>query len=154
MLVTSIFSFSNNVFKRRLCQGRYKCDKELIYSPHPQKETEKIQAKQKGTCLALSSRPWNKSATVNNAIRRASCRHLSLHTLSHHKFSASSKLRVFAADNFNVTPNFEFVFPLDGKHYGKMEKMLIISIFSFFHNVFKKAFSTRVSKVVIFKVKR
>ena len=50
------------------------------------------------------------------------------------KFLDWSKLKAFADDKISA----EIFFGMGQKHCGKREKMLVTSIFSFFHNVFKR----------------
>ena len=48
-----------------------------------------------------------------------------------------SKFKAFANDKIIKTQKFKFAFEKSTKHCAKKEKMLVTSIFSFFHNVFK-----------------
>ena len=57
------------------------------------------------------------------------------------KILALSKLKAFADDKINVTQNINFVFHRLKKALWEKEKILVTSIFSLFHNVFKRPFS-------------
>ena len=56
----------------------------------------------------------------------------------HDKISDGSKLKAFAGDKINRTLKQKFFFWVGKKTLWEKEKMLVTSIFSFFHNVFKR----------------
>ena len=53
-------------------------------------------------------------------------------------FLGCSKLKAFADDKINVNEKIEICFGKDRKTLWEKEKMLVTSIFSFSHNVFKR----------------
>ena len=54
------------------------------------------------------------------------------------KFLDRTKFKVFAAKNFTIAKIITSVFDRVEKYCGKKKKMLVTSIFSFSHNVFKE----------------
>ena len=65
------------------------------------------------------------------------------------KFQACPKLKAFADNKSNVTQNVKLVFHRIENIVGKEEKCWLPAFFFFFCSVFKKAFSSSASKVVI-----
>ena len=61
-----------------------------------------------------------------------------LNSLPNDKILDWSKWKAFADDKLNVTENLKFVLGRVENIAGKGEKMLVTSIFSFFHHVFKR----------------
>ena len=58
--------------------------------------------------------------------------------LPNDKILGQFKLKAFADDKINVAENFKFVLERVENMVGKKEKMLVTSILSFSHNVFKR----------------
>ena len=56
---------------------------------------------------------------------------------------AWSKLKAFADEKINVTEKMEILYRMRKKRLREKEKMLVTSIFSFSHNVFKRLLSQR-----------
>ena len=61
-----------------------------------------------------------------------------INTLPNDKIVDMSKLKAFADDKLDVTEEIENCPEKGRKQCGKKEKMLVSSIFSFSHNVFKR----------------
>ena len=59
-----------------------------------------------------------------------------LNTLSYDKILDVIKSKAFADDKLNVNKMFDFSLSLSRKHYEKIDKMSVTTIFSFSHSVF------------------
>ena len=119
MLVTSIFSFSLNVFKRLLLQGGKKsrlCGKGLMDS------------------IAFCQPLFHPFSTI------------SLNAFPHVKILDQTKLKAFADDKLNITNMIISVFDRVENIVGKGE-IACTSNFSFSHNVFKRLLSQTSQKV-------
>ena len=101
------------------------------------RNTEEIRAAYFGTRVSLQDiRKFEKS---DFEIMRINYNFKSFNSLLNDKNSDWSKLKVFAENKINVTEKLKFVSGTVENIVGK-EKMLVTSIFSFSHNVFKRLF--------------
>ena len=71
----------------------------------------------------------------------ALCKLKAFKSLLNKKILDWSKLKAFAEDNLNVIQILKFALGWVENIAGKKEKMLVTSIFSFFHNVFQRLLS-------------